>query len=438
MPIRAKFEADFDSFVQEVRVAEGELGRFEKTSQNAFGGFTSSLRQADKTLGAFGVNVGPQIRAIDELGTAAGKTAKEIGLIGTAGLAAAAALAGWETGRMIADFFDLDRKIADATAKMMGWGDAAGETAAYKAGLLAQASKHAGREITDLTEAMRINAETVARMQAPSYEKFMAAAAGAHREYRGLDETTRANIRTMLDAGASVKEVAAAFQISEGAVKALTGADKLRAEQQKVNIALNKERAAAEAALAKAVDESIRSEFRQLQALQAQGKIVIDDTLPKALQLENEFGVAVDDVTQRTTESMRQWEADQEAWQKEMNDGLVIIGKVGPATEGAANQGGAALGRMTAQAHQLGNALKAAVPPGFSFEKAYQEAGFITHGSLAGSSVRSQSFGRSAAGVNVNINAQHSFFTPSSQQQLSQMVGSSVVNGLRQQGVGVG
>jgi hypothetical protein len=418
MPISGKLIADFDSFHIATDKALGDLRSLEAgagkvgpsldrmTTQGTSGltTFHQGLSQADKVLAAFGVRIGPEIQAIRELGDASSKTAQEIGLIGTAGLALGAGLAGWKVGRMIADFFDLDKTIADATAAMMGWGDVAGEEAGAKMDVLARATATAGREITDLTEAMRINAEEAANRFVPSFERFMQTASGAQREFRGLSEATRENMRTMLEAGATEKEVAAAFKVSAGAIDVLVDRDKLRAEQQKINIKLNDDRTAAELKLAKAIDTMTREEFRQLAAITASGKIIVDDVLPKVLQKENEVGVAVDDVTLRVRAQQAAWEAGQAQFNQEMNSGLVIIGQVGPATEGAAGQGAAALNLMTEAAIELGTQLKLAVPRDFSFEKAYSDAGFVVHGSLAGGNVHRGPMGGGGGTVTNNFN----------------------------------
>ena len=65
-----------------------------------------------------------------DIGEAAGKSAAEVGKLATAGFAFGAATAGWKVGRLIAEFFDLDTKIGNATAKLMGWGDVSGKSAA--------------------------------------------------------------------------------------------------------------------------------------------------------------------------------------------------------------------------------------------------------------------------------------------------------------------
>lgn len=116
------------------------------------GGLKGELMKFDGILSSMGINLSGPIRAIGELGDMAGKTVGQVGMIGTAGAALGAGYAGWQVGRMIADFFGLDEAIGNATAKLMGWGDLAGEEAAagaealngqlsYQANLLRQAEQ---------------------------------------------------------------------------------------------------------------------------------------------------------------------------------------------------------------------------------------------------------------------------------------------------------
>jgi hypothetical protein len=141
--------------------ALANAGSAASATGGGLGNLTTSLKATDKALGSVGVSIGQQVNALEEINQASGKTVGEIGKIATAGLAVSAALAGWKAGRMIAEFFDLDKKIADTTARLLGFGDVAAETAAAKADVLARATKNAGREITDYSEAIRINVDAV-------------------------------------------------------------------------------------------------------------------------------------------------------------------------------------------------------------------------------------------------------------------------------------
>lgn len=127
---------------------------------------TDSLHQSfqkfDSVLASVGVNLGTEVRAMGELSQASGKGAASLGGFEKAGLAVGAMMAGWKIGRMAAEFFNLDEKIGNATAKLLGWGDVAALSAANKMDTLAKATAIAGKEITNLDEAIAILSKNAA------------------------------------------------------------------------------------------------------------------------------------------------------------------------------------------------------------------------------------------------------------------------------------
>lgn len=178
MAITAKFVADFEDFTRGVQGAGAKLLTFEQQADRAGGrlmdlgkkgqdaeprlsGLSSTLHNFDGALASMGIHIGPEIKALGELGEASGKTATQLGLVTSAGFAVAAAIGGWKIGRLIADFTGSDQAIGDWVAHAMGWTDEL-ERAGAKADVLARASKTAGHEITSFAEAMKINAEAAA------------------------------------------------------------------------------------------------------------------------------------------------------------------------------------------------------------------------------------------------------------------------------------
>lgn len=141
--------------------AAADLDRFGKAagdSAEEINTLHGSVDQVDRVLAAAGVSLGPIPGALKEIEVAAGKTATELGALGIAGAAAAAAMAGWHVGRGAAEFFDLDEKIGNATAKLLGFGDVAEQEAAAKAETLARASEVAGFKVESLATATEIMA----------------------------------------------------------------------------------------------------------------------------------------------------------------------------------------------------------------------------------------------------------------------------------------
>ena len=151
--------ADFSGFVTEVDKSVTKLHELERAgtgTANAVGTFADSLSVADKTLAQAGIHIGPQIQAMRELSAAVGKTVTEFGLLNSTVAMAAAFKQGWDIGRMIADWLDLDEKIGNATASLLGWGDVAAQRAGASMDVLNRATQIAGRTITDFNEALQI------------------------------------------------------------------------------------------------------------------------------------------------------------------------------------------------------------------------------------------------------------------------------------------
>jgi hypothetical protein len=187
----------------------------------------TALGQFDGVLASLGVNIGPEIRSLSELGDASGKTASQLGLIGTAGLVVGAGIAGWKIGRAVADFFDLDKVIGNATAKLLGFGDAAGEVAAAKADILAKASKAAGIEIKDLDLAMAMN-EAEATRHAETFNTAASRVAGWRAEIEKVkaDGTFEALNRDLASGNATLEELSKEYDISTRAIQFMAREEK--------------------------------------------------------------------------------------------------------------------------------------------------------------------------------------------------------------------
>lgn len=260
MAVTAKFLADFSAFDAAVQQAEAELRSFDTAADLAgdsvadMGSATdkaapkvSNLQRAfgqfDSLLSSMGIHVGQAVRGLGELGDASGKTARELGAVATAGLALGAGMAGWNIGRAIANFFELDRKIADSVASLMNWGNLAAETAGAKADVLAKATAIAKREITDFGEALRIVNEDYA-----NNKKAIKESADALLDWQNatatlisfgkswlavldtIDGEVVEAVKFYLDAGASQRDLATAYGLTEGQIKAVVS--QLAAEKE--------------------------------------------------------------------------------------------------------------------------------------------------------------------------------------------------------------
>lgn len=136
--------------------ATRDVGDASEALKPKIGGLHDSLQSFDGILASMGIHIGPEIKAIGEIGAASATGAVGLGLVATAGLALGAGIAGWKVGRAAADFFDLDNKIANAAARLFGFGDRDAQVAAANTDKLAAASRMAGHEITDLGVATAI------------------------------------------------------------------------------------------------------------------------------------------------------------------------------------------------------------------------------------------------------------------------------------------
>lgn len=126
--IKATFTANVDQMVASAKTAEQALTALEAKGLKVQGALKemggasdkatpqvhnlrNSLSAFDGVLASMGVNIGAETRALGELGEASGKTFTQLGLVATAGLVVGAAMAGIKLGRLISEFFELDKKM---------------------------------------------------------------------------------------------------------------------------------------------------------------------------------------------------------------------------------------------------------------------------------------------------------------------------------------
>jgi len=312
----ATFEANFDQFQPAVAGATAALDKVEaKSVQTAaaldqlttasagtapqVGTLSSSLRSFDSALQVSGVHMGPEIRAVIELGEAAGKSGTELGLLTTAGLSFAAFMVGVKIGGWVNDWLHLDVAIGNATAKMLGWGDAVGQAAGAKADVLAKATKTAGREITSFTEAMAINAAENQRFQDSLNTSEMRA---------GRFRTELSNLQTSVHSVTaeqselilvghklheSVSAIAKALGITEASVSAVIDKDREHQASMKASAEDAKKLAFAQADVA----DKYRATWSRLVDLKATTETI--DPLTKAsIVTWLKLGAAVGDVAE--------------------------------------------------------------------------------------------------------------------------------------------
>jgi hypothetical protein len=363
MAITATFAADFSQFVGETKKAdaslEGLMGKsvrlgdeFAKTQSNA-DRFRGSLQQFDGVMASLGVNIGAEARALGELSTAAGKTTTELGLVATAGLATGAAFAGWKIGRVISDFFELDKVIGDATAKLLGWGDVAGEVAgaqqdtinkavsdgaaatisytdaiAYNTARLTErrdAEKQAAVDTKALADADKLAADAMhasnermlkdTQAQLIALKPFYEAMSELNSVGQGwlgtldtIDGTVVEGIKYYMDAGVSLKALADAYGLTDAQVKAVSSSMKAEAEAAKTLATETQALAQAHAVELEAMDRA--TDARKNAVLELQKQTAAADAAKKAMREmggSTQYDVGSESGRAAVPESIRVW-----------------------------------------------------------------------------------------------------------------------------------
>lgn len=257
----------------------------------------SALTSFDGVLSAMGVNIGAEVRGMLELGDAAGKTFSQLGLIATAGLAAGAALAGWKIGRLVADFFDLDKAIGSATAKMLGWGDLIGQETAAKQDTINKAIRDgAAANVTyaeafafltakqkEQTAGIKEHAKELAddavflkALAAEQHrwglimEELNTAGANWFKTLQGVDGEVVAAVKFYLEAGVSQHTLAEAYALTAVQVRAVATAMSEEHAMAKILMDFNTTAAANQAALDARAMASIEAKTQKLRDATAQ------------------------------------------------------------------------------------------------------------------------------------------------------------------------
>lgn len=249
MAVTAKFIADFNSFNAEVQKAEASLDSFEGTTNKTSealvrmsgpSGFDaprsgadrlrSSLQSMDGVLNAVGLNISAEQRALNDLASAAGKTAAELGAIATAGLVVGTAVAAWKFGRAIADYFELDKAISEGTAALLGWGDAAQQVAQAQRDVIEVAIKRGANVLISYTDALKFNDEWIKKNR-ESWKAYGEAIAEMtlkgddwQKTLQTIDGETVEAVKFYLEAGVSQKNLAAAYALTAAQVQAVAKA----------------------------------------------------------------------------------------------------------------------------------------------------------------------------------------------------------------------
>lgn len=193
---------------------------------------------------------------LNNVAEAGGLTFEALGAVQSAGAAIGAGYAGWKIGRAIADFFDLDTKIGNATASLLGWGDAAGEAAAAKADTLARATEIVGYKVIDLATAIKINNDAF-REQNGTIDTYADKLEIARSAAKDLTDSQKEQIAAAQALGTSQKDIANALNISQSTLRVYLEMEKEEAEAAKVAAKAKNEQTKEQEAYAKSLQNLI-------------------------------------------------------------------------------------------------------------------------------------------------------------------------------------
>jgi hypothetical protein len=223
-------------------------------------GLTETYREFDGVLQAAGINIGPQVKALEDIKNAAGRAGDGLGLVAKAGLVLGAGVAAWGVARAAMEFFDLDKKVEGAWKSLLRI-DSSSEAAANRTETLARASAIAKREITDMGEAVKIIEKEFNRAANANID-WNAKLAEAERMVRNLDAAERAGIEVMQKANATTEQITGKYEVNALALKLL-------AEEQKNAAAATEAHRKAQEALIKNFDSARSNAIKKMHEQEA-------------------------------------------------------------------------------------------------------------------------------------------------------------------------
>jgi hypothetical protein len=231
-----------------------ELGTAAGETSGSVNSLTSSYRQFDGILQSTGINIGSQVKGLEDIANAAGKSATEIGLLGTAGLVVGTAMAAWNIGKQIGEVTGLTQAIEDLAASWMGLGNLAGETAGAKQDTINLAIARGAAETINYANAIKFLSEQ-GQIATDKQINWRDKLADSYRELRNLTDAQKAEIAIAQEAGATTEQLTNKYGIhantlgllSKETAKAAAEQAKLTAEHEK-DLALAEKRQAANVA----------------------------------------------------------------------------------------------------------------------------------------------------------------------------------------------
>ncbi|RPH52607.1 MAG: hypothetical protein EHM91_00070 [Planctomycetota bacterium] len=227
-----------EQMLDQIGAAGGRIGEVSQAASAATGpvkGLGDSYKQFDGILQAVGVNIGPQVKGLEDLAAASGKTASQFGVLGTAGLAAGAFMTGWKIGEFIDGLTGASAAVQTLVEKLGLWQNLSDETAGAKQDTINLAIRNGAAATISYTEAIKFNQEAFTKNAAAKVD-WREKLVEAHREVRNLTEAQKADIAVMQEAGATTADITAKHGLHALGLKLLTEQiDANTAAQKKLN-----------------------------------------------------------------------------------------------------------------------------------------------------------------------------------------------------------
>ena len=241
-------EQSQDQLLDSIGVAGGHIQTLGSAAGETSGDvntLSQSYRQFDGLLQAAGINIGPQVKGLEDIAAAAGKSASELGILGTAGLAAGAFMTGWKIGEWIDDMTGASTAVANLTGNLDRLKE---QTEGAKMDTINRAIAEGAKETIKYTEAVKFLNDQV-QVNADKSINWRDRLADAHREVRGLSAATKEEIAIAIEANATTEQLTNKYDISATALEILADRQKAAAA---ATAAHTREQAAQAAALDKA------------------------------------------------------------------------------------------------------------------------------------------------------------------------------------------
>ena len=171
-------------------------------------------------LNSMGIHIGPAVRGLGGTGIASREDDRATRGPRHRGPGRRRGDGGLEDRALRERLFDLDDVIGKATAKLLGWGDVAGQVALNNADQLARATQRVGYEVTNLTDALAINLVPIGEWR--SNAKLSAdATTGWHQEIAKVRAAGNLDSLTgdLASQNFTLKDLAARYHLSVEAIQ---------------------------------------------------------------------------------------------------------------------------------------------------------------------------------------------------------------------------